>query len=205
MSQDTELSRLEEKVYREYNRDGALESLGGIGFITAGAFLLGGRHGFSAGLLPILILLLGRAWKKRITYPRLGYAEFSAARQAEKKKLVVLVLLTVAAVVILAAIGHLAAKAAFADKDLMGLPHANLILGGLLVLFVLAIAVFRRAGSLYPVAIVFAALVVASDQGYLELENAIFWTGMVSLLIGIARLIRFLRTHPRIGGDAARE
>lgn len=202
---DTDLDRLEGKVYREYNRDGALEFLIGIGFVLAGAFVLGSRHGSFVGLVPIFIVLLSRAWKKRITYPRLGYAEFTAARQAGKKRLLVLVLLTIAAVIILGVIGHLAAKATFADKDLMDLPHANLVLGGLLVLFVLAIAVFRKASALYPVVVVFLVLVVLSDQGYLRLNEAILWTGLLSLLIGTVKLIRFVHAHPRMDGDAARE
>jgi hypothetical protein len=196
MSTDAkDLNALEAKVREEYTRDGSLEFLMGFGITVAG--LMVGRHhiGSFAAFVPIFVIMLSRAWKKTITYPRLGYAEFSAALRAEKKRTIFLVILAAAALAILAALSY--SEAAFSERK-GSLPYANLMIGGFIALFFLAFAIYRKATALYIIAGLMIAAALAVHFRLFSFEDALVFAGCVLMAVGVVRVVRFIRSHPRL-------
>ncbi|RPH96562.1 hypothetical protein EHM69_01000 [candidate division KSB1 bacterium] len=97
MKADNDFRQMEEKIYQEFNKDGALIACLGFMFVCMGVFLAAwpvlsesiplfqtlpsGFEGLiSIGATAILGYLLIWIWRRRITYPRLGYSKFVARR-----------------------------------------------------------------------------------------------------------------------------
>lgn len=174
----------------------------GFGIFVAG-IMVGQHHiGSFAAFLPIFVIVLSRAWKKHVTYPRLGYAEFSAALRAEKKRTIFLVILAAVALAILAALSY--SEAAFSDKK-GELPYANLIIGGFVALFFLAFAIYRKAMALYAIAGLMIVAAIAVHFGLFSFENALVLAGFVLMAVGTVRVIRFVHTHPRLEESEAHD
>lgn len=193
----TDLNVLEAKVREEYTRDGSLEFLMGFGIMLAGIMVGRRPLGPFPAFLPIFVIILSRAWKKHITYPRLGYAEFNAALRAEKKRTIFLVILAAVALAILAALSY--SEAAFSDRK-GSLPYANLLIGGFVGLFFLAFAVYRKVTALYVIAALLIVSAIAVQMGLFAFEDALVLAGFVLMAVGVVRLVLFIRTHPRLEG-----
>ncbi len=65
----------------------------GIGLLW-GSMGMGMMHGPWLPLLPLILVLVGRAWRKRITYPCLGYAEIVHKKRTTRKRSMLLIVLT---------------------------------------------------------------------------------------------------------------
>jgi hypothetical protein len=98
MKADSDLRQMEEKIYQELNKDGALVTDLGLMFVFMGVYLAawpvllyrlplfqmlpsGFEGPIPIGTIAILGLLLIWIWRRRITYPRLGYSKFVARRE----------------------------------------------------------------------------------------------------------------------------
>jgi hypothetical protein len=75
MSNDYDLKKIEQKIYRDSQQDGLQEILIGIGMLYLAGFISGK---LSIAFLPMLVIFLKpglEALRRRFTYPRIGYVK----------------------------------------------------------------------------------------------------------------------------------
>jgi len=192
------LTDLENKVQRRYDQDGAIETLMGFGFLLAG---LGLASGTTVGALaPVLVLPIALAWRRRITYPRLGYAAVVDKRRGEFRRRFVPVALTVIALMILVIIAFEAAGKSVPGANDAVARYQKIAIGLILSAFVASLAALRRLPHLYVVAGLMMALFVGAVTLRISAGYALAVTGTVLFAIGMVRLVRFLRDNPRLEG-----
>ncbi|MFZ5432152.1 MAG: hypothetical protein ACOZB3_00110 [Calditrichota bacterium] len=167
-----------------------METLLGIGLLLGGIYMADKEVMGIAALLPIFILLIAKAWKKRITYPRLGYVEFSALRTIQRRNRKRLVLIGG-----LAAAG-LALVVVLLRDDIISTHASRYIFGSVIVFILLLLVWVKRNLFLLAAPVLFAILLVVADIFHQRSYWACWGTGAVLFVWGIVRLIRFLRRNP---------
>jgi hypothetical protein len=190
-----EIEQIEEKIYEEYNQDGAAECLMGGGLILAGCSMAAHTSSTVIGIVPVLIVLLGRAWKKRITFPRLGYVEFSSKRRMMKRRGILLLLI--------AALAGTALAVWATNMNLFGSSaswgtQSRLFFGGMISVIIVMVGIIRKTSHFYWVAIANFVFILASFWWNFSGGYALMLTGVVCLGIGLPKLMRFLSAHPVI-------
>jgi hypothetical protein len=195
---------LERSVLHAYDRDGMLETLMGVALVIGGLNLIAGG-GAVTGLLPIVIILMARAWKRRITYPRLGYAEIVSIRRKRRARTLLLVILAVFGVVGLAFAAALSGGAVKDAASFFAGPHAKLLFGAFLSAIMVGIGIVQKAPLLYALAVLLFALVVAADRMGFSGGYGLAVTGALMGIVGLARLSLFLRANPRLEGSAVHD
>lgn len=193
---ESSLQSLQADIWRQYHRDGRTEFLFVFGYLWAGLYMgNSGQFGF-VGLIPVMILLLQRAWLKRITYPRLGYADIVGRNrpQAIRRRRWVLA----AALVLLVAIVIFTAlwKPNPAAPDPFTRHGTQIGIGALLGAIAFALAAVRHAPSLYLIGIVLVVGVALAGESRASIGDVIAVCGMLMMLIGIVRAILFIRRNP---------
>lgn len=194
---------LEEKIAREYDRDGMVETLLGLGLALGGLSLATKSGSTVSGLMPIYIILIGRLWKKKITYPRLGYAEFLAKRKKERKTRMLMFLLVLFLAVALAVLILMAAAGSLGDLGFLFGPKGKLIFGGLVALIMAALGVIRKMKHLYIFAVLCYLLCIGAYLLNVSGGWALSLTGALLLIVGLTRLVMFLRANPKLNAEAA--
>jgi hypothetical protein len=195
----TEIEQIEERIYKEYNQDGAAECLMGGGLLLAGFNMAAHASGSIVGILPILIILLGKAWKKRITYPRLGYVEFSSKRRMMKRRGILLIMI--------AALAGTALAVWASNMNLFGSSaswgtQSRLFFGGMISVIIVMVGIIRKTPHFYWVAIVNFIFILASFWWNFASGYALMLTGLLCLGIGLPKLMRFLSAHPVISQES---
>ncbi|HEY3296069.1 MAG TPA: hypothetical protein VGL38_11590 [bacterium] len=199
----TDLDQLQDDILSRYNRDGALEFLLGLGLILGGLRLLVHGNMTSPMTLALFVIILAaRAWRRRITYPRLGYIELLATRR-HKWRVRVLTMWVVAPLLIaLAAMLYKVAGGAPDDPGLFEHREMKLVFGSIIALIIAMVGGFHRMKHLYLFAallwlLIFAAYALNLSGGY-----ALLTTGAALLITGLVRLRLFLRDNPKLEEEA---
>lgn len=201
---NVDLTSLEAKFREAYDRDGAMEILLGIGLFFGGAVLNHAMRTAFAGIMPAFLVVIGKAWKKRITYPRIGYAKLPAVNQTRNNALT-LIVITIAAVSSLFFIGYLAGKTGFENKAIEMKPYTGLFVCAFIALLVSGIGIVRRNPVLYGVALFLLILAFLAHAGFMTNGDAVTFTGIASMIAGIVRMILFIRSNPRLDGETSGE
>jgi hypothetical protein len=184
-----ELAQVESRIRRAYNGDGMIETLLGLAFIGGGINLLTRSAG--GMVFVVIIVAIASSWRRKITYPRLGYARAFDTR-TRRRGVVVTVLLALA-VLLVATVGfglHTDQGTSWVDT------HARLLFGGFLCCAVAAAGVARKATHLYLVAAVLFGLIVVADRLNVTAGYPIVFMGCVLIAAGLIRLVLFLRSNP---------
>jgi hypothetical protein len=203
MTEVSEFTNIEEKMAREYDRDGMVEFVLGLG-LTMGGLSLATRSGTTvSGLVPIYVILIARLWKKKITYPRLGYAEFLSKRKKERKTRMLMFLLVLFLAVALAMLILLAAAGSLGDLSFLSGREGKLIFGGLVALMFVALGAIRKMKHLYAFAVLCYLLCIGTYLLHVSGGWALSITGALLLAVGLARLVTFLRANPKLEGKPA--
>jgi len=191
-----DLSELEAKIFAEYGQDGAIETLMGAGLLLIGLNMAGNAETVFIGLIPIFIVLLARVWRKRITFPRLGYVAFSSERRARRRRTVIILLFAGVCAMLLAVwSSNLVQESAVADPA-SAANLTRLFHGTVLSLIIAAVARFRRVNHLYLFAVLNLILFIVAVATHQPSGLAVAGTGIALLGFGVARTVRFLRLHP---------
>ncbi len=194
MSAIDDRQQLEEKIYQDYSRDGMGETLMGIGLLIGSLSMT--EHFYQAApFLPIILIFIGQAWRKRITYPRLGYAEIVAKKRTTPKRGILLILVT--ALLLLAV-----ASTAFmhATRGSTPLPHDKLLLGAIIAAIIAGAGIALRLKSVWVVAVLMLGFFAIADYWQFSAGWAMAAAGVIMLGMGLLRLRRFVRDNPVLEG-----
>jgi hypothetical protein len=191
MNENIDLKKLEHKAFVSYHQDGLVDLFIGTLLLfwglTMETMLKGIGGVWFVVFLPILLLA-----RRRITYPRLGYARFSRERQ-NRRKMAVLFTLT-------ALLGLLVAFL-WSSQSFPGLRawlhrYIEIFFGGLIagvLLFKTLISGIRR---LYLYAAVILISFAAAQWSPVPIQYSFIISGAVLLISGAVVLTRFLRRYP---------
>lgn len=190
MAQQIDLEKIEQDARHTFNQDGLNYLFMGMTLILIGIDLVEPKHSSWPVILAFMLLaLLLNAVRKRITYPRLGYAQFTLSPRV---------------------------RCSFIGLGVIALSLLFVMTGGwhgrfqryIPIIFsgVLAIAVsmngIRWRDRGISTLILLSSLVVALRFDDWHRATAIQFTtiGLLIILVGFIDLVRFVRTHPLLEG-----
>ena len=171
-------SRLKQKMYLSFHRDGLIDILMGWNLFAIGLFLQ--THSVLFSYIGLLPLLLFKPLKDKITYPRLGYAKFRTKRTLSMRTVGGLGGLLVAGVIV----------TGFILKTTEGTIA--------IVIFGIAFMMFFVSGfnRIFGYAL-FIPLFIAGGLGLGFLSPGVLMAvGVTVLLMGVWMLVSFLRNYP---------
>jgi hypothetical protein len=192
------LTDLQNRAQRRYDQDGAMETVMGLGFLLSGLGMASGSH--VGAFTPVFLVPIVLAWRRRITYPRLGYAAFVEKRRGEFLRGFLPIALAVIALMILVIIAFDAAGTSFPEANDTMARYQKIAIGLILSALIASIAALRRLSHLYVVAGLMMALFVGAVTLRISAGYAVAVTGAVMFAIGMVRLVRFLRDNPKLEG-----
>jgi hypothetical protein len=195
MVEDINLKEIQRKVYMSFFQDGLWD-------IFLGLFILGWGLAIltDATYLPgvTFIGLYFGIWgiKKWLTYPRIGYARFSAtSRRRITARFVVLGVVVMLVGVMMAVLWGIGARPQWLAD------YLPLIFNGILAAIVCFIAYWARVNRFY----LYAVLIFLGAVFHLWLgvrwEFGFLGAGGIIVLIGLGILISFLRKYPKMVGE----
>jgi len=191
MSESLDLNKLERKAFVSYHQDGLLDIFLGTLLAAWGLTMetmLRGMGGiWFVVFFPILLLA-----RRRITYPRLGYARFTRERQ-NRRRMAVLFTLT-------ALLGLMVAFL-WSNQSFPGLRdwlHRYIVIffGGLIAAVLLFKAGISGIKRLYLYAAVILISFAAAQWSPFPIQYSFIISGAVILAGGAVVLVRFLRRYP---------
>ena len=195
MVEDISLKEIQRKVYMTFFQDGLWD-------IFLGLFILGWGLAILTDLayLPgvTFIGLYFAIWgvKKRLTYPRIGYARFSAtSRRRVTTRFIILGVAVLLVGVMVAVLWGIRARPQWLAD------YFPLIFNGILAAIVCFIGYWARAKRFYG----YAVLIFLGAVFHLWLgarwEFGFIGAGGIILLIGLGVLIIFLRRYPKMAEE----
>ena len=197
MNEQIDLKQIERQAFLSYHKDGLLDLCMGGALTQLGILIalfpqvLGGLMGST-----ILWLFMYYSLKKGITIPRLGYVEFAPSRQ-DKIFAVVFVFVVIFAGAILSMMLVL-----LLIPNSMPVFEANYMLilavGGAITLC--TAAYFSGIRRFYGYGLLFGILFVWNNFWFQLLFFPLLLIGLLSLIIGIIMLFRFIRHYPKAEG-----
>jgi hypothetical protein len=191
----TDLTELKEQLLRDYHADGMIETMLGFALLSGGLSLIS-RTVAVGGITPVLVILIARAWKHRITDPRLGYAEVHRTDRAARKRRALLV------VVALAIVAGFSAVAFALRPDLAGTSDrvARFVFGGVVCAAVATAGLVQKLPHLCGVAAGLFVLIVIADHFRISAGYSLLVGGALLVVAGLVRLLLFVRANPRLRG-----
>jgi len=202
MTEVPELADVKERIARQYEQDGLLESLMGFALLIGGLSLA--SHGGSSylGIFPVFFVIFAKAWRRKITYPRLGYAGFLEQERRQRKTRVLITMLMVVAALALGILIYLALAGKMGDMEFLSGPSGKLIFGAAIAIIIATVAAVRKATHLYYFAVLVNLLVIGAYMLNISGGYALALTGLLLLILGVVRLILFLRANPKLEDEA---
>jgi hypothetical protein len=196
MVEDISLKEIQRKVYMTFFQDGlwdiflGLFILGwGLAILTDGTYLPG----------VIFIALYFVIWgvKKWLTYPRIGYARFSATRRRRiTTKFVILGVVVMLVGVMVAVVWGIGTRPQWLAD------YFPLVFNGILAAIVCFVAYWARVNRFY----LYAVLIFLGAVFHLWLgvrwDFGFIGAGGIIVLIGLGILIIFLRKYPKMVEEA---
>jgi len=196
MSESLDIKKLERKAFVSYHQDGLWDLFVGA-LLVAWGLTLGTHLTGMGGIWFVILFPALLAAKRRITYSRLGYAQFSRERR-DRRKMVALLSVT-------ALLGLLVAFL-WTSRSFPGLRdglhrYIEIFFGGLIAAVLIFKAVISGIRRLYLYAAVVLISFAAAQWYPVRIQYSFIVSGAVILLAGVVVLTRFLRAYPRERAD----
>jgi len=188
---------LEHRIYRHYWDDGLLDLFAALGVLLIGVAWMHG-YGVAGVIVPAMLAPLWQPVRERFVEPRLGFVEFSDARERQNRKRLTLV-------VYLGVIALIAALELYFHRELLAAnPGVRLVAGLPAMLLAIRAAMTALLIASARFLVYSAVLLVAGAAGaWLGWSPGAIMavSGAVLLVIATAVLTMFLRANPVDCGD----
>jgi hypothetical protein len=188
MSEPVQLDQIEKDAHRTFNQDGLLYLFMSLLLAAVGLSFYDARFGFLGGMVALLIFPM-EWFRRRVTYPRVGYARFRAP-DGFVKGILGFTIVAIAVLVLFAFVrnGSFAQYLPFIISSIMGLSFFfGASLQGMRLRDWVVIGVMIVSG-------IWA--VFRFDDWHTAVAIQMWITATLLLLIGAIDLVRFLKTHP---------
>ncbi len=188
MSDPVQLDQIEKDAHRTFNQDGLLYLFMSLLLAAVGLSFYDSHFNFLGGMVALLIFPM--EWlRRRVTYPRVGYARFRAPEGLLRGMLgFMVVVIAILVFFAFAGNGRLAQYLPFVISIVMGLSFFfGASLQGMRLRDWLVLGLMIVSG-------VWA--VFRFDDWHTAVAIQMWITAALLLLIGAVDLVRFLRTHP---------
>jgi hypothetical protein len=188
--QNIDLKSLERKAYMSYHQDGLWDIFLGMVLISWG-ISMGSAFSGLAGVWIVVLFPLFLTAKRWITFPRLGYAEFSRIRQAKTRILILFTLtfLLGLLVMILLTIGGSSGLREWL-RSYFEIVFGTVVAGVLCVLA--AIHLIKR---LYFYAVLVFLVFSGAHWYEFHLKYSFLAVGGIITFLGLVMLIQFMRNY----------
>jgi len=194
MNEPIDLEQLERQAFLSFHQDGILDLCLGAALLQLGIIIFLFPSFFTGQLSSaILSIFIYPALNKAVTFPRLGYVEFSGARQ-ERNFFVMMILF---AVFLAPIVGMLVGLSVIPNFMPVLRTNYMLILAVCGAVFLCVVAYYTRLRRFYVYGVLIGLLYGLSHFWLRPLFLALLVTGGGSLLIGLVVLIRFLHRYPK--------
>jgi hypothetical protein len=192
MVEDISLKEIQRKVYMSFFQDGLWDIFLGL-FILGWGLAILIELGYLVGAFFIGIYFAIWGVKKRLTYPRIGYARFSeTSRRRITAKFVILGVAVMLVGVIMTVLWGIGTRPQWLAD------YFPLIFNGILAAIVCFVAYWARVKRFYGYAVlIFLGAVFHLWLGT-EWEFGFIGAGGIILLIGLGILIIFVRRYPKM-------
>ena len=194
MNEPIDLEQLERQAFLSFHQDGLLDLCLGSFLLQLGIiiFLFPTFYtGLLSSAVPWIFIYIGL--KKAVTFPRLGYVEFSVARQ-ERNFLVMMLLV---AILLAPIVGMLVGLLVIPNFMPVLQTNYMLILAACGAVSLWVVAYYTGIRRFFIYGMLIGLLYGWSHFWLLPLYFALLVTGGFSLLIGLVIVIRFLHRYPK--------
>lgn len=188
MTDPVSLNDIEKKAHRTFNQDGLMYLFMGLLFGLIGLSFYDSRFAFLGGMAALLIFPM-ELFRRKITYPRVGYARFSAP-EGFGRGILGFMVVAIAVLVLFAFAGN--------GRFAQYLPLVISIIMGLAFFFGASMQGLRTR-DLVVIILMIASGVIAifvSDDWHRAVALQMWFIGVILFVVGLVDLVRFLRTHP---------
>ncbi len=199
MVSDVNLKEIQRKVYMSFFQDGLWDIFLGLFIVGWGLSILT-EAAYLPGVSFIGIYFVIWGVKKWLTYPRIGYARFSATsrRRIKARSVIILTVVLLLGVVVGVLWG-------IGTRPQWLVDYFPLVFNGMLAAIVCFAAYWARVNRFYlHAALIFLGAVFHLWLG-IRWEFGFIGAGGIIVLIGVGLLIRFLRKYPKMVEEVSSE
>jgi hypothetical protein len=192
MSENIDVKKIERKAYMSYHQDGLWDIFLGLVIIGWGismATYLASLVGvWFVVFFPILM-----AAKRRITYPRLGYAEFPRARKSKLQMTILLAIVMLLGVLVL-----LLWTSQLGSSSLRNWlrQYFETAFGAMVAIVLCIMGLIHWIKRLYVYAVVMFLGFAGAQRLNFHMKFSFIVVGAIVSFSGVVLLIRFLRKYP---------
>lgn len=194
MKRRNNLESLEKKAYLMYHGDGLADLALGLVVLLFGL----GMQFDQTWLAPIFAATAYPVWllaKRGIAERRLGYVEFSEARQAKEKRGLIYLFLLGCVTLLLGVLAYGAVVSGGGMRELLQ-AGGNIFLGMIFAVLISSVGLLLGTVRLHAYSAVVLLSVVLTRTVGLSRELGIIIPGTIIVLCGVGVLVKFLRLYP---------
>ena len=192
MSEQIDVKKIERKAYISYHQDGLWDVFLGTIILAWGLSMMTAMAAMGGVWFVVLFPLLMAA-KRRITYPRLGYAQFPGAGRGKQQMTILLAIVMLLGVLVL-----LLWTSQLGSSGLRDWLRRYFVVafGGMLALVLCIMGRIQWIKRLYVYAVVIFLSFAGAQWLDFHLKFGFIAAGAVVAFSGVVLLIRFLRKYP---------
>ena len=190
MSDPVSLEQIERNAHRTFNQDGLLYLFMGLLFALIGLSFYDQRFSFLGGMAALLIFPM-ELFRRKVTYPRVGYARFKPPEGLARGILGFMVV-AIAVLVVFAFAGN--------GRFAQYLPVVISVVMGLAFFFGASIAGLRLRDWVVIILMISSGVLAIYffDDWHTAVAVQFWFIAVLLLIIGVTDLIRFLRKYPTV-------
>ena len=194
MNNSLDLKKIEKKAYISYHADGLFDLIAGITLMLFSWAIKDDFIGMIA-IIPIMVMLLMKGLKKKITYPRLGYVQFPN-EVVKRKKSYMVIILTV--VMLLGMVFFFILQSDKVSPELQQFIYDStpFVIGAIIVSLALVLAYLQKITRLYGYAGMIVLFYLTAPMVPWHLPHYLLISGIIFTLAGTILLINFLKKYP---------
>ncbi|KPL17698.1 MAG: hypothetical protein AMJ92_11285 [candidate division Zixibacteria bacterium SM23_81] len=192
MSEQIDVKKIERKAYMSYHQDGLWDIFLGAIILAWGVSMMTEMASMNGVWFVVLFPLLMAA-KRRITYPRLGYAEFPRARRSKLQMTILLAIVMLLGVLVL--LLWMSQLGSSSLRDWLR-QYFKIAFGAMVAIVLALMAVIHWIKRLYVYAGVIFLSFAGAQRLNFHMKFSFIAAGAIIAFSGLVLLIRFLRKYP---------
>jgi len=189
MTNEIDLEEIERKAWMSYFEDGLWDIFLGL-FVFGWGLMMLTDIAWLAGAWFVVFYTTILGLKKRITYPRMGYVKFGRKQTRLTAKFILLGVILMLLGLLVFWLFNTGSRPQWLSEYFL------LLFGGMIAIVVSLIGYWIKVSRLFMYAVLIFAASALNQWCNIPLKFGLIVAGSLIMLLGVAVLIRFLRTYP---------